>query len=286
MFGNQDKRQSAEQLCGAGERQPRGGQPSSATQGTLLPQQRPAARMMYFYGTVFVACEYREQRRGSPGIASNAQHNNLLLLRCQLMERAEWFSAAQADRDSPGLCPRGFLCPEGSDFTILLEPDEMSLKPAFPPCPPPPAPSVCIRARVGCTTSVSRKEQSSRAGREGRQLSRSRHRPRASQGSAPTSGSSPNLLPTARALPLPGGLLSSFPHPRGGGGSRPHRFPAGWACLILYTAKGRLQEESSAGAMCLVGELCLGGPFSLLFALELILRATVSDLPPYSSTGC
>lgn len=81
---------------------------------------------MYFYVTVFMACEYKEQLRVLPGIASNVQQNQLVATALPVRtESVVVFCSPAGQRQPyrPGLCPLGFLCPKGSNFTVLLVSD-------------------------------------------------------------------------------------------------------------------------------------------------------------------
>lgn len=113
----------------------------------------------------------------------------------------------------------------------------MNLKPAFKSYPPLPALRVCVVAWVGCTTSVSRREQSSRAGRAGRKLSGSRHRlyyPRLPGALLPHQAPAQICLPWPDPYPYLTYCSPPFHIPRERR-ALPRRFPEGWTCLALGT---------------------------------------------------
>lgn len=82
FISKQDKRQREEQLCTDSESCSPGYRhhPPAVTQHTkltflLLFLQRPAELIVYFYVAVFMACEYKELRRGLAAILPNGQQN-------------------------------------------------------------------------------------------------------------------------------------------------------------------------------------------------------------------
>lgn len=76
--------------------------------------------------TVFVARKYKEQLRGSPGIAANVRQNQLVAPALPGHgERVVVFCSPAGRRRlyRPGLWPLGLLCLKGSNFTALLVSD-------------------------------------------------------------------------------------------------------------------------------------------------------------------